>query len=545
MLEHNPDVPRQHRLAPNWHLAAQWLLGFTVAILVQKYLRQSGAEFWHTDDGAHYVSSAMVAQWLSTGFGLPLDVAVDYNSHYPLVSIGLWGPAFYCVFGLFLSVMGGGQEVALGLTAAVFASLAAVTGKAVAKIAEMPLSWAASMLIVALPISVDQTLAFGLDGPVALTFFGATFALGHWLVAQTRRSLQLFVLLAWACLLTKGNALALFICMPLLLLLTRKLSTLSNWRIWIAALAVTVVAVTWYAFSYTLAASGFREAWGWAFTSKAIGANLQLLYATTGPVLLALATLGTWIGLRRGGWGAVSLAGAVSIFIFQSIVPASINARYLLPMLPFVLVLAALGAQVIGEKLPSFKSITSFPVGLLSLTVILSLSVATLKYPSIKLYHGITGAAQEVKNLLPAGNRSVLVVGFDVVETSFISVSSMLQPINPDIYIIRGSRLLGAGGYNNFQYTPRFDSVEDIKTELSKYSIPVIVISTASHSQNWAHIAQVQELIDRPEMGWHLEWRGNGSDDVRIYINKMNMQLAGAHGLVKELSKPRRLDLSR
>lgn len=540
-----PEQPASPATLRRWHLPVLWLLAFAVCWFVQGAWRSPGAEFWHADDGAHYVSSAMVAHWVSSGLGSPMGAALGYNGHYPLVGIGLWGPAFYGIFGLAISVLGGGQAVALALTAAVFASLATLTAwavsRAVAPALAPPLALVAALLMVLLPLSVDQSLAFGLDAPVAIGLCGAAFAMGHWLFTGSRWALLSFVALALVGLLTKGNALAVYLFAPLALALARKPRVLLGWRLWLAAAVVTAIALPWYMFSYGLTARGFRAAWGWEFTSGALVANLQLLHGTTGVVLLALAALGAWQGLRRGGLVAVSVAGALSVYLFQSIVPASLNARYLLPMLPFVLVLAAVGVQVLWVAAAELLSSPLRRGAAAAVALLLtSASVASLTYPPVKANHGVGAAAAEARRLLPEGNRTMLIVGFDVVETTFISESAMLQPVKPNVHIMRGSRLLGGGGYNNFEYQPRFARVEEVAAALAPYRVPVIVISTADRASRWAHIAQVQAVIDQPGAGWRLAWRGTGTDDVRIYINDNNARQAGNAALVKQLAAPRR-----
>jgi hypothetical protein len=469
-----------------------------------------------------------------------MGVALDYNSHYPLVGIGLWGPAFYGIFGVTISVLGGGKAVALGLTAAVVASLAALTAWGVAQLAPRPLAWVAALLMTVLPLMVDQSIAFGLDIPVALGLCGAAFAFGHYLIKGSRAALLVFFVMSLVGLLTKGNALALYLFGPLVLALTRKTRALLDWRVWLAVIAITVITLPWYTFSYGLTARGFRAAWGWEFTSQALWTNVRMLYATTGPLLLALAAWGAWRGLTRGGLAAVSLAGFLAVYLFQSIVPASLNARYLISMLPFVLVLAAVGAQATWT-VTSARLLPALTGGLLAL---LFASVVTLTYPSEKTYHGVGDAAAAVRKLLLKDNRNVLVVGFDVVETTFIAESAMLQPVKPDLYIIRGSRLLGGGGYNNFEYAPRFSTTEQVELELKPYLVPVIVISTADRASRWAHISQVQTLIDQAGSGWRLTWRSNGTDDIRIYVHDENAKLPGSGLLVKKLSAPRREGLS-
>ena len=103
-----PHDSKQQCPAPlnNRDIAVLWAIELAVVIALQFAWNAQNSEFWHTDDGSHYVSSAMIASWLHSGFVAPLSFALDYQAHYPLVGIGLWGPAFYGVFGGGIALFG-------------------------------------------------------------------------------------------------------------------------------------------------------------------------------------------------------------------------------------------------------------------------------------------------------------------------------------------------------------------------------------------------------------------------------------------------------
>lgn len=532
----DPDYPifKRENLP---ELLGQWVFSFVLCGLVQLFWQAHSAEFWHADDGAHYVSSSMIANWLVSGLGDPMSAALDYNTHYPLVSIGLWGPAFYALFGAAIAVLGAGKIIALCLTAAVMAGLATLTSWMVSRVASREIAWTAAALLTLLPLSVDQSLAFGLDAPVSLAIGVAMVALGEHLLENKQGYLVLLLVAALTGLLTKGNALALYLYAPLVLYLTQRWAVLRTWRIWAVVVLISLLAVPWYLFSYQLTARGFRESWGWAFTSRALFVNLQLLYLTIGPWLAILALWGASRSLTRPSWGAVFLASSLSFYLFQSVVPASLNARYLLPMLPFVLALAALGWVDLSRRVPTrWRKATTW-CALLGLV----LTTASLDYPKSKIYHGVGGAAAELRSLMPKENRSVLIVGFDVVETAFISEMAMRQPMAPDVFILRGSKLLGGGGYNNFEYKPLYPDSDAVLEALRPYRLPLIVISRAGRADKWEHIAQVQNLLERPDSGWRVVWHSDGQDDVRIYLNDANALQPEATAEIRTLAMPKRV----
>jgi hypothetical protein len=398
-----------------------------------------------------------------------------------------------------------------------------------------------SAALLLLPLSVEQSLAFGLDAPVAMAMLFSGMAFWRFLENGSNASLLGFTFAATVGLLTKGNALALYLFVPLALILTRRFDVLRNWRVWTAATVVSFVAIPWYVYSYRLASQGFRAKWGIDFTASALTSNIIFLVSTCGPVILVFAAWGALKTLRSrdSNLGAVCLALALSVYIFQSIVPASLNARYLFVMVPCLLVIAAIGTRDLFSNFSGGHR--ALAVGIL---IALAVSLATLQYPPAKVYRGVGGSVQVVLRELPENNPAVMIVGMDVVETAFISQVAMSRPIDPKIWIVRGSRLLGGGGYNNFEYEPRFRTTEEALSEMEKFRIPLIVISTYGRIASWAHIRQVQEVIDRPGSGWRLASRSDGSEDVRVYVNDKYAEMSCATQLIRELSLPKRKEVT-
>jgi hypothetical protein len=537
-----PESTPPARTAGAKIFVSAWLLGFILVVAIQFIWKVPQSEMWHTDDGAHYISSGMIASWIRDGFGPPIRYALEYNAHYPQVGIGLWGPAFYALFGLGIALFGPGKLVAFALQAAVMASITALIVYACSRAMDKAISFAGGLTLIVLPISVAQSTAFGLDSPVGLALFAA--ALAFWRFVESGRSIWLvcFSIAALVGLLTKGNAIAIFLFAPIALALTRRFDLLRDWRTWLAASMVSAVSVPWYLYSYGLASQGFRSKWGMEFTIPALAVNLKLLFEACGPVLLALAVLGIATVVRSREQrrihtlGLICLALAISTYLFQSIVPASLNARYLFASIPCLIVLAVIGAQrLMSVTIPAGRAI--WPIGL---TLLMVTTLVLLPFPEEKTYRGIGGAARVASRDLPERNQVVLIVGFDVVETAFMSEVAMSKPIRPSIWIVRGTRLLGAGGYNNFEYQPKFTNLDEVRREIDLLSIPMIVISTHGKISNWKHIQQVQEIVDRADSGWRLSWRSDGIEDVRIYVNERNGRLSSMPQKIRELSFPKR-----
>ena len=75
---------------------------------------------------------------------------------------------------------------------------------------------------------------------------------------------------------------------------------------------------------------------------------------------------------------------------------------------------------------------------------------------------GFTKAAAQVWQQVDPHNPVALVVAGQIGEESAVAELAMHDPHCPSLFAIRGSRLLGGGGYNNSDYQPRFDTVAEV-----------------------------------------------------------------------------------
>jgi hypothetical protein len=88
---------------------------------------------------------------------------------------------------------------------------------------------------------------------------------------------------------------------------------------------------------------------------------------------------------------------------------------------------------------------------------------------------------------------------------------AVADPNRPSLFAVRGSRLLGAGGYTNQDYLPRFETPAEVMAAIDDYAIPLVLVSARNDDKQWAHlhqIAQAQQLFpDR----WELIYRNSNA----------------------------------
>src|SRR5271168_4350829 len=88
----------------------------------------------HSDEAAHFVSSLVIADYISSGApSSPLVFAKDYYAHFPKVAIGHWPPFFEFLLALAFLVFGGTGTVAIVLQAVIAGLCAAIPATIIGK----------------------------------------------------------------------------------------------------------------------------------------------------------------------------------------------------------------------------------------------------------------------------------------------------------------------------------------------------------------------------------------------------------------------------
>lgn len=521
-------------------LVAFFILAVLVGTLLQYAWKAPTGEFWHTDDAHHYISGLMIREWMRAGFPSPLAFAYDFNAHYPLVGIGLWGPAFYLVEGIWQFVFGAGKGAALLLSASVAAAVATTIYALSVERGDRASAAFFALAFCLSPLGVEGIIAYGLDLPVALFALLSAIAFEAYLADERRQTIALFGILVLFCLFIKGNALALGLFVPLAIVLTGRFAVLRNPSLWLCGCAILALAVPWYLLTYRMPAAGFRHAWGIDFVLQALPANGRLLLASLGVGFALLLIVGVVRLLKRHDdmQGRVLLALIVAVFLFQSVVPASLNSRYLLPLLAPALVLCADGWRVVRDALAR-RTTQLRPAVLGAMPLLFLGTLPLLSYPQQRIEHGFADAARIIAAQPQAAGRSILIAAFGPGESAFIAEMAMARAGKADMYVIRGSRLLAGGGYNIADYSTDLVAPTEVSEGIAAYRIPLLVIANTGRASEWKHIALVDQMLKEETGRWQLLWRHTGSDDLRIYIDHAAMREPGEHHRILTLTRPR------
>jgi len=479
------------------------------------------------DDTSHYISSLAIHDYLRSGLGSsPIAFIRSFHSHYPLVGIGHWGPLYYFVVALWMLVF----STSLASVLALSVTVTTATALGIYAFARQAVGWSpalfAACAFVLAPLVGYGTSELMLDIPIALVCLGATYAYARYLQDGLVRYSVTFALLASAAMLTKGNGACLALLPPLAILFARRFDLLRRPSFWLPVPIVAALVGPWYMLTYSMVAAGFRYGWGWHYVATATIGNSVFLFESVGPAVLAAASIGVGATIARA-WKhrAAPLQSAACAFlfadwIFQSVAPADIQARYLAPLLPPLLFMAADGVAVttgwlsrhFSWRMPSTKAGLAL---LLTLTIV----PAAIAVP-VKRSLGLMAAAPQVWQMLPANNSAVLIASNGVGEGAAIAALAMYDPHRPSLFAIRGSRLLGGGGYNNQDYVPRFETVQQVMAAIDDYAIPLVLFRpNSSDNTSWHHVDQVAEAARLDPPRWQELFRVTSVDPAVVLFS--------------------------
>ena len=451
------------------------------------------------DATAHYVSGLMVHDWLQNQFGSnPVRYLINYHAHLPLTAFGLWPPFYYGVEGIWMLAFGIGKPAFLLLSSTVSGLLGLAAGLVVARRAGWIGGLLAGLVLVGNPLVQRANNELMLDIAAALGCFlaaldyAAYLARGRWAAALG------FGLLAVIAMMTKYNAFALAGVPLLCVLIGRRWDMLLRPSFYTPAVIVGVLAGPWYGLAHGLSEQGFRFKWGLDYLHQATMFNVNCIIEGLTPLLALLALAGLirtlWLGGRRDMPGSTPIeiacaALALSTFLFLLAIPVALQDRYLIPCLAPLLVLAVHEAARLFQHLRR-------PVARGAWIAAVIASVVVAGWPAQPVTQDrLAEVARLALGALPSANPVLAVVTGHGTEPAMIAAIAMAEPRRPTAWVVRGSRMFGAGGYNDADYRPRFSDPHDLLREIDRYGVSLVIFQRTGDPRQWEHVAQFDALL--------------------------------------------------
>lgn len=466
----------------------------------------------HADEPAHFVTGLMVREFLgSRAWFHPMGYAKDYYSHYPKVAIGHWPPLFYVVQSVWSLVLPPSRASLLVLMALLTASLAAsVRGVLRAEFPACPwLGTSAGMVLILLPLIQENSGLVMMDILTALLCFRAAMRFGLYLDSGRLRDATAFGLFASLAAMTKGNGVALALVPPLAILIDRRFDLLRRLSFWWPAVLVALLCGPWYWLTREMAGNGMANGGrpSLEFTAAALCFHWTGLVRSIGVGLTALAAVGlcTRLAGHRGGkWtAAAALIGGMALF--QSTVPAGLEDRYLIPIIPPALMFVASGILWTAGHLPLRRTATKSATAVVGLAAALIFAGEVFTLMPVDC-RGYANAAEKLLSMPGRRDLAWLISSDAVGEGAFIAEIA-LRDSRPGHTVIRASQALSSSDWLGGSYKLKAETPRELIDIIERNRVGIVVVDETTPGEAWLqhHFRLVEAIQEEP---WRWECAG-------------------------------------
>jgi hypothetical protein len=456
------------------------LLGIIVTLQILGGAYASG--FGGTaDEPAHLVTALMVRDFiLGLDFHHPWQFAQQYYFHYPKVAIGHWPPVLYGLLGIWFLIFGASRAAAIMFIAVVAAGTAGIiylTGKRLIG------RWAgvlAAVLFAASPLVQESSAVVMSEHLVTLAMLVSTLCFARFTRTGHIGDGVLFGIAAALAILTHGNAWALGFMPAVTVALTNRWYLLRRLGLWLAAVPVLVLCVPWWVLTLSMQ----EGTWAGNFASFLVQAPPSFtwyIYLSVGLPVLIFALIGAWGTIIRvkprteitPSWAA--LAGlATAIFILHCVLPVSIENRYMVPLVPSIVLFSAAGVEQTAHLVSG-----RMPIGVvrggLTLTIIAAFCVGRFALP-LQLRNG--GYEELVRDVEARVSNvpQVWLISSDAPGEGCLVAAVALREARSDSYVLRGKTILAGGDWNWRNTEDRFETPAKLARLLDEIPVTIIVI---------------------------------------------------------------------
>jgi 4-amino-4-deoxy-L-arabinose transferase-like glycosyltransferase/PII-like signaling protein len=482
------------------------LLGLvmTLQTLAGAYASGFGA---YPDEPAHLVTALMVRDFLaSLDFRHAWQFAQQYYLHYPKVAIGVWPPVFYGALGSWLLMAGASRGTAILFIAIVAATTASVTYFVGKRLIGRWAGVLAAVLFVASPLVQESSARVMSEHLVTLAMLVSTLCFAR--LARTERISDglAFGTIAALAILTHGNAWALGLVPGITLALTNRWYLLRRPGLWLSAVPVLVTCVPWYVLAPSIVAG--RGGGVFSLIVEAVPGYVSYLYLGVGLPVLIFALFGVWSTIVRvtprtevaPEWAA--LAGlAIATLILHSVLPVPVDSRYIVLLIPSVVLFSAAGANEIAHRLGAHLPISVLRVGL-AVTLITAFSMGSFALPLQLRNGGYEALVRDVMARVSNVPQVWLISSGSTGEGCLVAAVA-LQEARPSSYVLRGKTILAGGDWFWGSTRDRFDTPAKLAQLLDDLPVTIIVIDDRVPSeQRRPYHDRLQELVTSESDRW-------------------------------------------
>lgn len=482
---------------------AIWLGYFVFALFWQIQSGAWSSDFGgHADEAAHVVTGLMVRDYIAGGFleqWHPMRYAEDYYERFPKVAIGHYPPGFYIVEALFLL-----PYRQPGAVLVMMVCLAATVGWQTWRIArDLGLeSWVGVLLgalVIWLPLVRTYTAIVMSDLLLVILILEATRAFGRFLEKERWRDSWAFGIFAALAILTKGSGLLLALVPPLAIALTGRWRLIKSPRLWVAPVPVVVLALPWMLATRHITEEGMSTIPFQEYVFSAIAKYFPGVAHEIGWLAAVISVVAALLMLKRDrrkdSGMAVLWALVLGLFIFYLSIPSGLDLRYLLPLFPPLLVMAAYCLRrLVGWAFPQVEA-----WAVVGLAAIIAMEVSR---PVEKRYVGASAAVESILASNAGEERiNVLVVSDTSGEGAITAAAAFLSPRL--LQVDRGSKQLASSDWLGRGYETKFEDGDSLQSIFRERGTDFVVIEKTLANKKGLplHWTALEELLeDEPNL---------------------------------------------
>ncbi|HYA18969.1 MAG TPA: glycosyltransferase family 39 protein [Bryobacteraceae bacterium] len=460
----------------------------------------------YQDEGMHYLTGLFVQDFTASGhWSRPMQYAQQYYLHLPKIALGQWPPGFSLMQAAWGFVFGVSRVSMMWGMIVLTAWLAYLVYRAATEYFGPWLGAVAALLLIAAPLTQEQTAMVMAEIPLAATSFLAVAALARYLDSARRRDAVAFALWTFAAVMIKGNAWVVPLSAPLILLATRKLRLLRDASLWISVALIGILCVPYTLVTMHIVSQGWdtRSFPGWAYEWLSLGIHLGFVAHTVGWPLAALALCGALLSLRRREpfWTAMAIYAAV-IVLFHVGVPSSIEPRKIYQIMPVMCLFAVAGADAMARMLPDFRyARPAMSAAVLLLFFFTGFTLIPLYAP------GLGPAVEALISRADSRGTAVLISSSPqwADDEAALIAEWAERTRNDGTYLIRGNKLLShniAAPVGQPEFERNFTTGDEVRKALADIPVAFVILHTTAAKISYPHHAQLKAALDGDPDEW-------------------------------------------
>jgi hypothetical protein len=446
----------------------------------------------HPDEAAHFVTGALVHDWIADGFPRPLSFAREYYARYPKVALGHWPPFFYGLQGAWYTVFGVSRFSTFLLVGSVACAFLLLLFECLRRRLGLTAALAAVSLVLTSPVFHYSASLFMADLLVATLGLGAMWAYARFLETGHGTAAVGFGLLSALAILTKQDSVALAAVPLLSLLLLRRWSLLKDWRFYLPAVIVLVLCGPVYVFTQRFS----QAAWA-SLQGPRLGAKLMFLLggltlvSWASAVVTALGAVVLLVRRLRPSKACmlpvVMLAGSVGVAAMQLMTPVSLDPRYLTALLAPAALLAACAFHLVNHVrvLPAGVRLG----GIALVVVLLALGHSTYEDRRVTGYQAVAATF--------AGERpgpELVLVCSDPMGDGALAAEFRLQHGSRNLYLLRGDKMLASSTWMGKNYRLRHTGADELEAYLIRQPVHYILLDEWGE-ESGPHYENLRRLV--------------------------------------------------